>query len=227
MSGPSADAAPARQRIAFAFDFLSPYAYLAWTKIHGIAAAAEREVEPWPVLFAGLLDAHGTKGPAEIPAKRRYLVKDIVRIASAFGVPIAAPVAIPFRSLHALRMASLPMDAGTRRRVVDRLFAGAWARSEDLTDRAVLARIAEESGLGARAVEDAEAPENKDRLRKRTEEAVSLGVFGVPTTIADGEIFWGTDSLPHLERFLAHRDPVRAEIVEAFARVPIGAQRRT
>lgn len=212
--------------LRFHFDFLSPYAYLAWTQIHAIAGAAGREVEPVPVVFAGLLDAHGTRGPAEIPAKRRYLVKDILRIADALGVPIAPPFALPFRSLHALRIASLPLEPTTRRRLIDRLYAGAWARSEDLADRAVLERIVSAVGLDRDIVAQAEAPENKERLRSQTEGAIAAGVFGVPTVIVDGELFWGSDSLPHLARFLAGRHAVDPQVVEAFARVPVGAVRR-
>lgn len=212
--------------LRFHFDFLSPYAYLAWTRIHGIAGASGRDVEPVPVVFAALLDAHGTRGPAEIPAKRRYLVKDVLRIADALGAPIAPPFALPFRSLHALRMASLPLEPAIRRRLIDRLYAGAWARSEDLTDRASLARIASEVGLDPGIVAEAETAENKERLRSQTEGAIAAGVFGVPTVIADGELFWGTDSLPHLERFLAGRHAIDPALVEAFARVPVGAVRR-
>lgn len=72
--------------LLFHFDFVSPYAFLSWTQIRGIAARAGRTVEPVPVLFAGLLDAHGTKGPAEIAAKRRYLFKDVARKAHRLGV---------------------------------------------------------------------------------------------------------------------------------------------
>lgn len=211
--------------LRFHFDFLSPYAYLAWTRIHGIADAAGREVEPVPVVFAALLDAHGTRGPAEVPAKRRYLVKDILRIADSFGAPLAPPFALPFRSLHALRIASLPLEPVVRQRLIDRLYAGAWARSEDLADRAVLSRIVSEVGLDPALVAAAEAPDNKARLRSQTEGAIACGVFGVPTVIVDGELFWGTDSLPHLARFLAGREAIDPDVVEAFGRVPVGAVR--
>ena len=80
--------------LRFHFDFLSPYAYLAWSRVHALAARHGREVEPVPVLFAGLLAAHGTRGPAEVEAKRRYLARDVLRIASAWGVPLSAPRAL-------------------------------------------------------------------------------------------------------------------------------------
>ncbi|WP_236607293.1 2-hydroxychromene-2-carboxylate isomerase [Sandaracinus amylolyticus] len=209
----------------FLFDFLSPYAYLAWSRIHDVAARAGREVEPVPVVFAGLLGAHGTRGPAEIDAKRRYLARDVLRIASAWDVPMAAPRALPFRSLGALRLASIDMDRATRRALIDRVFAGAWARGEDVADPETLAVIAREVGLGADALARAESLEVKASLRRATDDAIAAGVFGVPTILVDGEMFWGCDSLPHLERFLAGELAVDPEVLAAFDVVPVGARR--
>src|SRR4051812_14938048 len=119
-----------RMKIEIHFDYLSPYAYLAWTQIHRIAEKHGAEVEPIPVLFAGLLQHHGTKGPAEIPAKRSYLFKDILRLAHAFGVPIAPPATHPFNPLLPLRASSLDLDAGVRRRLIDGLYAATWAEGK-------------------------------------------------------------------------------------------------
>src|SRR5579863_2500266 len=91
--------------LAFYFDFLSPYAYLAWTQINEMTSQYEWAVREEPILLAALL-AHGqTKGPAEIPAKRRYMVADVVRKARALNVPIAPPATHPFNPLLPLRVA--------------------------------------------------------------------------------------------------------------------------
>jgi 2-hydroxychromene-2-carboxylate isomerase len=55
--------------LRFYFDYISHNAYIAWTQVHDLAARHRRTVDPVPVLFAGLLNQHGQKGPAEIPAK--------------------------------------------------------------------------------------------------------------------------------------------------------------
>ena len=189
--------------IRFHFDFLSPYAYLAWTQIHALADRHGREVEPVPVLFAALLDHHGTRGPAEIAAKRRYLMFDVVRKARALGVPIAPPPHHPFNPLLALRIASLPMPAPARRALIDRIYNAVWSgEARDIEDRAVLTAIA-----GADAVEAAGTPDAKARLRTQTEAAIADGVFGVPTMLVDGEPFWGVESLPELDHFLATGTP--------------------
>src|SRR4051794_39152535 len=97
--------------LAFYFDFISPYAFIAWTQVHAIAERNGATVVAIPVLFAGLLDAHGTKGPAETPAKRVYTFRDAYRKAPRAGLPpLRPPPSHPFNPLLALRVASLPMD---------------------------------------------------------------------------------------------------------------------
>ena len=214
--------------IRFHFDFLSPYAYLAWHRIHPIAARYGRTVEPVPVLFAGLLGAHGTRGPAEVPAKRIYVFKDALRAAHTAGIPFGPPSAHPFNPLLALRVSGEPMAEDARRRLIDRLYAAVWGGDAlDVTDPAVVAGIAERAGLdGAAVVAAAGGEAAKARLRAATEHAIGAGVFGVPTMLVDGELFWGNDSLDHLDRFLAGVDPVSATILARWAEVPAGAQRR-
>ena len=73
---------------------------------------------------------------------------------------------------------------------------------------------------------DAGSPEVEDLVRSHTSEAIAAGVFGVPTVLAGGELFWGVDSLPHLDRFLSGRDPVTPELVARWADLPASATRR-
>lgn len=186
----------------FHFDFISPYAYLAWTQIHALAAKHGRTVEPVPVLFAGLLKAWGHKGPAQIPPKRAYVGKDIARNARLLGQPVRTPPQHPFNPLLALRVASLDMSAPTRNALVNGLFGATWASGEGVTEAAVVARIAASCGVPD-AIERAGRDEAKQALRAATEAAVERGLWGVPTVDVDGELFWGLDSLPHLDRFLA------------------------
>jgi 2-hydroxychromene-2-carboxylate isomerase len=213
--------------IRFYFDYVSPYAYLAWTQIHALAGRRGRGVVPVPVVFGAILDARGQRGPAEIPAKRAYLFKDCIRLAHGFGVPLVPPPAHPFNPLLALRASSLPMPEAARRALVDRLFAAVWGGGGGAEGPEEVARAASAAGLdGAQVVRDAGAPEAKALLRQQTDEALAAGAFGVPTVVADGELFWGVDALPHLERFLEGRDPVDADLVARWASLPASAVRR-
>jgi 2-hydroxychromene-2-carboxylate isomerase len=196
--------------VIFYFDFVSPYAYVASTQVHAIAAKHGRAVELAPALFAALLGAHGTRGPAEVPAKRAYVFKDALRKAHALGLPpLVLPPSHPFNPLVPLRVAALPMDEEVRRRLVAALFAAAWAEGRSIEGAADVAAVATRAGVDGEAlVRAAEQPEAKARLRARTDEALARGVFGVPTLVVDTELFWGVDALPFVEGFLRGEDPV-------------------
>jgi 2-hydroxychromene-2-carboxylate isomerase len=212
--------------VRFHFDYVSPYAYLAWTQIHSLAERNGRGVEPVPVLFAGLLNALGHRGPAEIPPKRIYIYKDVVRTAHVLGVPLVPPPAHPFNPLLPLRVSSLTMDPATRRRLVDGLYRASWGGGGGVESPDAVARIATEAGLdGDRAIREAQAPPAKARLKEATDAAAGAGAFGVPTMIADGELFWGFDSFGHLERFLQGKDPVDSKTVERWRDLPSSASR--
>lgn len=212
--------------LLFYFDFVSPYAFLAWTQVHAIAERNGRGVEPIPVLFAGLLDAHGTKGPAEIPAKRIYTFRDAYRKAHRLGLPpLRPPPSHPFNPLLALRVASSELDPATKRRLIDALFQATWVAGTGIETPEQVAAAATSAGLDGEAlVRAAHEPEAKQRLRAATEQAVASGVFGVPTTVADGEIFWGTDGLELVEACLRGEDPVPKDL--SWAERPASATRR-
>jgi len=212
--------------VRFYFDFISPYAYLAWTQIRRVVEPSGRTVEPVPVLFAALLDAHGTLGPAEIPAKRRYLLKDVARKAALFGVPVELPFAHPFNPLLALRVASLDMPPDVRASVVDSLFRAVWVDGEDVTNPEVVTRRAVAAKLEGDAVGRSSEPSAKARVRTQTDRAISEGVFGVPTSVVDGELFWGTDSLELLERYLRDGEQASPALMERWASLPTQATRR-
>jgi len=213
--------------IRFHFDFISPYAWLAWNRIHLLAERHGRRVEVVPVLFAALLGHWGHLGPAEIPPKRSYIMKDVFRTAALTGIPIHLPPAHPFNPLLALRVACVPGPPERRRALIQGLYAAVWGGGPGVEDPAEVARVADAAGLsGAALVEAAGTPEVKGLLRANTEAAIEAGVFGVPTMIVHGELFWGFDSFVHLDRFLGGEDPVRGEDVAAWEALEGTAHRR-
>ncbi len=207
----------------FLFDFLSPYAYTAWHLSLGLAARHGRALEPEPVLLAGLLGAHGTKGPAEVPAKRIYTFKDAFRKATAAGLPLLPPPSHPFNPLLALRTV-LAADPGDRTRLVTALWRGAWGGGGGVEDPANVARLAREAGFDGEELV-ARSSACKERLRELTESAVREGVFGVPTLFVDGEMFWGVDALPFAELRLLGRDPFEPSTLAHWADLPATAGR--
>jgi 2-hydroxychromene-2-carboxylate isomerase len=204
--------------LRFELDFISPYAAVAWHAIRPIAERHGRTVEPVPILFAALLDAHGHKGPAEIEPKRRYTFKDVVRKGAAVGLAIRPPPGHPFNPLAALRLASLDLPHTTRHSLVTALFDATWRTGEGVSDPAILARIAAEHGVDEVQARIAD-PLVKQRVKDQTEAALARGTFGVPTIWADGEPFWGVDSLPHLDAYLSGEDPVPSDVEEQWAHI--------
>lgn len=199
----------APRTLRFSFDYLSSNAWLAWTQLPRLAAQYDVAIEPVPVLFAGLLEAHGQLGPAEIPAKIRWMVRNNLRKAALLGVPLRPPVHHPFNPLLALRASSLPLEASRRTALVEGLFRAVWVDVLHVSEPDVVVRVADAAGLdGAALVADAQTAEAKARLRRQTDDAIARGVFGVPSMEVGGELFWGYDDFPQLERFLADRDPL-------------------
>lgn len=192
--------------VRFHLDYVSPYTYLALAASEAFAAEHGVTWEPRPVLYAGLLEATDLVGPAEEPVKRAYTVRDIVRCADRIGVPLVGPPAHPFNSLAALRATCLFVDDPGAMDLAVALSAAAWAEGRDLADPAVVTDVVEAVGLDATDLASRIAdPAVKKELRRRTERALALGVFGVPTFEWEGELFWGHDRLDHLADRIAGR----------------------
>lgn len=202
--------------VRFLFDFISPYAYLAWTQIHALAERNGAEVVPEPILFAALLNTLGHKGPAEIPPKRAYVFKDAYRKAHALGIPIALPATHPFNPLAALRVAA----AKPERRLIDALYRATWVEGRRVDLPEVVADITREAGFDIDIDDTAKA-----KLRANTERALADGAFGVPTMLVEQELFWGVDALAHLEAFLQGRDPLPADVFAGWSGLAASASR--
>jgi 2-hydroxychromene-2-carboxylate isomerase len=210
--------------LSFYFDYISPYSYLGWHRLQAFAPEHGLVVELKPTLFAALLNHFGHIGPGEIPVKQRYIFKDCTRAAALLGVPFEPPASHPFNPLPSLRATLLDMDPETRTRLVTRLYAATWAESRDVGSPDVVSELASEVGVPD-VLTRIQDPAIKKKLLDLGAEAIELGVFGVPSMVVDGEVFWGTDSFPHLERFLAGEDPVRPEDADRWASVKPSAKR--
>lgn len=213
--------------IRFYFDYESPNAYLAWTQLPELAGRHRVTVEPIPILYAALLDAHGQLGPGEQPAKGRWMGKNMLRKAALLGVPLNPPAFLPFNPLLALRVSMLPVERDDRTALIDALFKAVWVRGLHVSDAEVVERVANEIGLpGAELVARAHTPEIKGQLRTQTAEAIARGVFGVPSMIVGDELFWGYDDFPYIELLLAGKDPLDAEAWQRWSPVAASSVRR-
>lgn len=201
------------------FDFISPFAYIGLNRLKELPAGVA--IEYRPVLFAGLLNHWGQKGPAELPTKRRYTYRWSHWWAHSLGLPLRYPAAHPFNPLHHLRLA---IACGSTPDAVRKIFDSVWTTGEDASDQERFASLCADLGV---AVEALGAAKVKDVLRRNTEAAAQAGVFGVPTIEVDGELFWGADSIDFLRAFLADPSAVRNGEMRRLDGLPVSAARRT
>jgi 2-hydroxychromene-2-carboxylate isomerase len=174
-----------------------------------------------PVLFAGLLNHWGQKGPAEIPAKRRWTYRWCTWWANELGITFRFPAEHPFNPLSHLRLA---LACDSRPEAVKRIFDALWMTGANANDPATLQRLCRELDVDpAKLAGD----EIKARLRRNTEEAAAQGVFGVPSFVVDGEVFWGADAVDFLKAFLKDSSVLRNDEMRRVDSLPIGSARKS
>jgi 2-hydroxychromene-2-carboxylate isomerase len=202
------------------FDYVSPFAYLQSTRLDELSRHASLTLRP--VLFAALLDAHGQLGPAEIPSKRTFTFRHVLWVARRHAIPMKLPPVHPFNPLPALR---LTVALGATNEVVRAIFDFIWREGHDIRDPGKWRDLAERVG-----VRDADAliadPEVKDALKRNGEEAISLGVFGVPSLTADSELFWGFDATESFIDYVRDPQSARTAIFDPVSRLGQGVARR-
>jgi 2-hydroxychromene-2-carboxylate isomerase len=212
--------------LQFYFDFISPNAYLAWRQLPTLLEGRDVEVEPVPVLFAALLDAHGQRGPAETPAKMAWMVRDILRKAKRLDIALNPPAFHPFNPLLALRISCTALPGEQKSALIDALFDAVWVHAVDAGKPAAVAESLKAAGFqGETLVQQASSPEVKARLKENTDAAVRAGVFGVPSMRVGDTLFWGFDDFAHLEAFLDGQDPLPTDELAAWSRVRSSASR--
>ena len=202
--------------ITWHFDFVSPFAYIALHRLKELPA--DVKIEYRPILFAALLNHWGQKGPAEMTTKRRYTYRWSHWWAQSLGLPFKYPAAHPFNPLHHLRLA---IACGSQPESIRTIFADIWTSGADMTDVKRFGNLCSALGVPPEKLNDA-----KEQLRRNTEEAISRGVFGVPTFEADGELFWGADSIEFLKDFLKNPAAIRNDEMQRLDSLPAAAVRR-
>jgi len=204
--------------VVWYFDVISPYAYLHLKQFSRLPA--DLQIDYRPVLFAGLLKHWGTKGPAELPAKRLHTYRQSVWLARELGVPFRMPPRHPFNPLKVLR---LLIALGSTRAALETAFDFIWGegRDPDAEWPALCAAL----GVAADTPLINE-PLVKETLTRNTAEAVAAGVWGVPTFEVNGELFWGADSVSFMNAFLADPTLLASPDMQRAATAEIGAERR-
>jgi 2-hydroxychromene-2-carboxylate isomerase len=185
---------PAKE-ITLYIDYKSPYAYLAKDPAYEL----EREFDirlnwlPYTLNIPDFLGSVEERNPHQW-RRVRYSYMDARRLANLRGLTIRGPQKIFDSSIAAIGML-FAQRQDVFRAYNDTVFERFWKRELDIEDRAVLGKVLDEIGADASGFFDFLEGEGRREHDRISQEAESIGVFGVPTFVIDGEIFWGGDRL--------------------------------
>ena len=200
----------------FWFEFGSTYSYLSACRIENAASAAGVTVSWEPFLLSPIFKEQGwDDSPFNVyPAKGRYMWRDLERLCASYGLPFIKPSRFPRNGLLAARVACLakalsePWLPDFARTV----YRANFAEDREIGDAAVIRSILDSLELpGAELIEQAGTTENKRLLHEQTRQAGELGIFGAPSFVVEGELFWGDDRLDHALAWASSRSAENSE----------------
>ena len=194
--------------VRFYFSFRSPYSWLAFHRIGPALAKLPVALDPIPVFPP----PNYANDPSGVPAKAAYILHDVPRIATAYGLPYRRPEKLDCDWVRPHAAFLRAKDQGAADAFGKALFAARWERGLDVGENAVMAEASRTSGLDAHAVL---AAADDEAMHKRVWEgmiqgASEDGIFGVPYFVFRAEHFWGNDRIEWLVRAIraAHGMPV-------------------
>ncbi|CAM5222723.1 disulfide bond formation protein DsbA [Bosea thiooxidans] len=202
--------------ITYYFSLHSPWTYLGNAVFHDIARRHGCAIDYRPMPLRSVFDeTGGLPLPKRHPVRQRYRLVDLQRWRERRGLPLVLqPKHFPFDASQADRMAIAILEAGhDPSAFIGDVMAGVWARNEDMTRPEALLACADRAGLdGPMLLAATESPVVRLRYEDALGQAVEAGVFGAPSYVLDGEVFWGQDRLELLDSALASgRSPYRPE----------------
>ncbi|HVP68610.1 MAG TPA: 2-hydroxychromene-2-carboxylate isomerase [Anaeromyxobacteraceae bacterium] len=180
--------------LEFFYDFVSPYSYLASTRIEAEVRRAGGAVRFRPFLLGAVFKATGNRAPLDTPAKEAHMWVDLQRWSRRLGVPLVRPATFPVLTVLPLRAALAAEKAGALVPFTHAVYRAYWVEGRDISQAEVVEEAARRAGLDGPALVAA-APGYKEALARQTQEAVDRGAFGAPTYFVGGEMFVGNDRL--------------------------------
>lgn len=183
--------------VDFWFEFGSTYSYPAAMRVEEEAARRGVALRWRPFLLGPIFKAQGwMDSPFNIyPAKGRYMWRDMERTCQAQGIALRRPTVFPRNGLLPARIVAACAGQPWIPAFVRGIYAANFADDLEIGEPAVVARVLESAGADPSLLASADSAEAKAALRAATDEAISLGIFGAPSLVAGGELFWGNDRL--------------------------------
>ena len=181
------------KEVEFYFDFISPYAYLAYKKIQSLPK--DIKIKYKPVLLGALHNLEGITAPAFIKPKLKHMISDCDLIANKNKSNFIWNSKFPINSLGVMR-GYLFINAENRELYLNVMFDAYWKDNLDISNEKILKNLIEKCKINSSKFFDGiKDLKIKDELRSITQEAHDKGIFGAPTFVVNNKIFWGQDRL--------------------------------
>ncbi|MEI7013220.1 2-hydroxychromene-2-carboxylate isomerase [Leptospira licerasiae] len=191
--------------LSFWFEFASTYSYLTAGRIRSLAEKEGIRIEWKPFLLGPIFKDQGmSDSPFNLyPTKGKYMWKDLERRSAKYGLPFRKPDIFPQNGLKAARITIANLDKPWVYDFILETYKVEFSKKQDISESFVLFQILRSLGKTPESIiASSESDENKNKLRENTEQARKLGIFGAPSFIANGELFWGDDRLEDAIEFL-------------------------
>ena len=187
----------------------SPWAYLGHQRFSDICRRAGAAIRVMPIDLGGKVFpiSGGLPLGQRAPQRQAYRLVELQRFSAHLGAPLnLKPKYFPVGGDDAARLiiaADLAQGPDVAMRVAGAVLAACWAQERNIADEKVLAELLAEQGLPAALLEKSHSQAAQERYDAHTQAAIDAGVFGAPSYVIGGEIFWGQDRLDFVERALA------------------------
>jgi len=188
----------------------SPWTYLGHERFARIAAATGTQVRVRPMDLGKVFPVSGGLPLGQrAPQRQAYRLVELARFRDALGLPLnIKPKFFPVPGDPAARLivaVELADGAAAAMQLTGCVLAAVWAQERDISSDATLAELLDECGLPAQRLQASLTPEVQARYERNTQQAIEAGVFGSPSYLIDGEIYWGQDRLDFVERRLTRQ----------------------
>jgi carboxymethylenebutenolidase len=197
------------RRVDYYFAPNSPWTYLGHQRFWDIARAAGAQIEVLPVDLGGKVFpvSGGLPLAKRAPQRQAYRLVELRRFSHWLNAPLnLKPAFFPVSPDDAARLIiAVQLRDGTdaAMRIAGAALRAVWVEERNLADEATLAALLAEQNLPGQRLEESHSQAVHDRYEANTQHAIEAGVFGAPSYVIDGEIFWGQDRLDFVERALA------------------------
>lgn len=193
--------------IDYYFAPLSPWSYLGHARFVQMAAAAQARLRVLPIDLGRVFPVSGGLPLAKrMPQRQAYRLVELARFSHWLGMPMhVQPQHFPVPGDDAARLiiaADMAHGSSASLALTGRVMAAVWAEQRNVADADTLAALLQESGLPADLLDTARSRDVQAAYDAYTQQAIAAHVFGAPTYVVDGEMFWGQDRLDFVARRL-------------------------